>query len=266
MRSAAWRCLMAGAALSAFAGACGSAGKHAAPPPSTTTAPRATTTTLPGVQGAGPRTVLSPIGLNVHLQAAPTSHVVGTAAWDSVLTVLGHVVNVHGGWYEVKGETHVGWITADPRLSAAGEFRSYTSSPHQFSALYPTTWTYKESTPASVVFSSSPASESIVVTTAASVAKLPIGRPGYVESTTHSIVVCGVTGNLVTYTRSAGSTPTSSAAAAATASPYLLQVRLALDAHHALGVEGNLTDRGAPLLVYTNFVNSMSFPYPQCIG
>ena len=75
-----------------------------------------------------------------------------------------------------------------------------------------------------------------------------------------------MTGNLVTYTHGAGSTPTSSVAGAAAGQPYLLQIRLALDAHHALAVEGNLTDLGAPLLVYTNFVDSMSFPYPQCIG
>jgi hypothetical protein len=257
---------MLGAALSVLAGACGSSGKHAAPPPSPTTVPRATTTTLPGVQTTGPRTVLSPIGLRVHIQAATSARVVGTAAWNSVLTVLRPVVNVHGSWFEVKGATRTGWITADPRLSAAGEFRSYTSSPHRFSVLYPTTWTYKESTPVSVVFSSSPVGDSIVVTTAATAAKLPAGRPGYVESATHSIVVCGVTGNLVTYTRSQSSTPTSSVAGAATAKPFLLQVRLTLDAHHALGVDGNLTDLGAPRLVYTNFVNSMSFPYPQCIG
>ena len=266
MRSARWRGVVAGVALSALAGACGSSGKHAAPPPTTTTVPRPTTTTLPGVQTTGPRTVLSPIGLNVHVAAATTAPVVGTAAWDSVLTVLGHVVNAHGSWYEVKGETHTGWITSDPRLSAAGEFRSYSSSAHQFSALYPTTWTYKEVPPARVVFSTSPGRDTILVTTAASVAALPIGRPGYVESSTRSIVVCGVTGNLVTFTHGGGSTPTTSVAGAATPLPYLLQIRLALDAHHALAVESSLTDLGAPLLVYTNFVDSMSFPFPQCVG
>ena len=45
--------------------------------------------------------------------------VLGTAAWGSVLTVLGHT-GADGGWFEVKGATHTGWISGDPMLSAAG--------------------------------------------------------------------------------------------------------------------------------------------------
>jgi hypothetical protein len=43
-------------------------------------------------------------------------------------------------------------------------------------------------------------------------------------------------------------------------------VRLTLDAHHALGFYGNLTDTGAQLQAFRNFINSVTFPFPGCAG
>jgi hypothetical protein len=68
--------------------------------------------------------------------------------------------------------------------------------------------------------------------------------------------VCGVTSNLVTYAR-AGST---------SSQPYLLQLRLVLDPHHVLGFDANLSNLGQPLQVFSNFLDSVRFPFPQCSG
>ncbi len=262
----AWRRLIAGTALVAVVAGCGSSAKHAAPPPSTTVAPRPPTpTTLPGIQTSGVRTVLSPLGLNVRARASTSARVVGTAGWGTVLTVLGHT-STGGEWLEVRGATRTGWIDGNPTLSAPGEFSTYSSSVHLFSALYPPTWTHKESPPASVIFSSPTGTDTIVATTAATAARLPQGRAGYGESSTRTVLVCGVTGDLVTYTRAAPTPSPTTVRGTPTTDPYLLQVRLTLDPHHALGFDGNLSDLGVPLLEFTNFLDSVSFPTPQCIG
>ena len=85
---------------------------------------------------SGVRTVLSPLGLNIRQSAAVTSARLGTAAQGAVLQVVGHT-DQNGGWYQVQGQTVSGWITADPTLTAAGQFTQYQSQDRQFSALLP---------------------------------------------------------------------------------------------------------------------------------
>jgi hypothetical protein len=46
----------------------------------------------------------------------------------------------------------------------------------------------------------------------------------------------------------------------------VLLIKLALDAHHVLGFEANLSDLGPSLQVFSNFLDSVTFPFPQCIG
>ena len=89
MPSRVWRYGVVGVALIVLAGGCGAAARHQTAP-STTRITVAPTTTLPGVQTSGPRTVLSPVGINVRAGARRSAPVIGTAAWGSVLTVLGH--------------------------------------------------------------------------------------------------------------------------------------------------------------------------------
>jgi hypothetical protein len=257
--SQAWKYRIIGVALIALAAGCGPSVRHQTAP-STTRVSAPPTTAVAGVQASGPRTVLSPLGINVRARAVRSAPVLGTAAWGNVLTVLGHTT-ANGGWFEVRGATHTGWISGDPRLSAPGEFLPYTSN--VFAALYPPTWTHKASPvagkpprPAGVVFTSGSGADSISVATATSASQLPRGRTGYGESASRSTVVCGVTSDLVTYTRS-GATPPQ---------PYLLQLRLTLDAHHAMGFEANLSNLAAPLQVFSNFLASVTFPFPQCTG
>jgi hypothetical protein len=263
--NAAWRRLLAGIALVAVVAGCGSSAKHSAPPPSTTAAPRPTPTTLPAIQTSGPRTVVSPIGLNVRAAPSRSARRVGTAAWGTVLTVLGHT-DANGGWYEVRGATRIGWIDGAPTLSARGEFAPYSSGVHMFSALYPPTWTYKESPPSSVVFRSGSGADTIVATTVLADSRLPQGRAGYGESGIKTVVVCGVTSALVTYARASAAPSPPPARAATPVDPYLLQIRLTLDPHHFLGIYGNLSNLGVPLQEFTDFVDSVTFPTKQCIG
>ncbi len=259
MLSRAWKCGFVAIGLIVLAGACGSSAKHGTVPTTRVTTPPATT--RPGVQITGPRTVLSPIGINVRAEAKKTAPVLGTAAWGSVLTVLAHTA-AGGGWFEVRGATHTGWISSDPRLSAPGEFVTYSSD--VFAALYPPTWTHKPAGTTSVVFTSSTGSDSIIVATATKASQLAPGRAGYGQTDSRTIVVCGVTADLVTYSGASSSSTTERGATPP--DPYLLQVRLILDAHHVLRFEANLSDLGPSLQVFSNFLDSVTFPFPQCIG
>ncbi len=187
----------------------------------------------------------------------------GTAAQGVVLTVLGHT-DVAGGWYQVKGATVTGWISGEPTLSAAGEFSPYNSA--QFSALYPATWSSSDSPPAIALFRSNTGPDDISVRAAPTVPQLPTGRTGYGEIGSSQIVVCGVTSVLVTYQR-AGPTPTTASGTSVPAStPYLAEVRLAVDPHHALGFYSDLSGLEGPLDVFHSFLASVTFASKQCTG
>ena len=184
-----------------------------------------------------------------------------TAAQGALLTVVGQA-NQGGGWFEVKGPTVTGWINGDPSLSAAGKFAPYTSAQHQLSLLYPDGWTFAELPPASVVFRPLAGADSVVATTAASIDLLGTGRPGYQRTNSQQIVVCGVTGHLDTYVQAAAP-PSTPKPGGVVAEHYLLQVNLALDAQHALGLDANLGDT-SQFQTFRNFVDSVTFPAPQC--
>jgi hypothetical protein len=205
------------------------------------------------------RTVLSPVGLNVRAQPAKTAKVLGTAAQGVVLTVLGHTGGPTG-WFQVKGATVTGWISDDPTLSAPGEFRSYFSG--AFNALYPATWAASDVSAASAVFRSNTGPDNIVSAAATGVTKLPQGRPDYGESSSQTVVVCGVTSNLIVYQYQGAATTTT----VPSALPYLAQIRLPLDAKHALGFSANLTDDTGQLAIFRQFLASVTFPFPECTG
>jgi hypothetical protein len=268
-----WRALIPVAVIAA-AGCQGSSHPAAVAP--TTTSGAATTVTSPGgpgssttvsipIQASGPRTVLSPIGLNLRSQPSKTAPVAGTAAQGAVVTVLSHT-DQGGGWYQVKGATVTGYITDNPALSADGKFAPYDSTQHNFAALYPGNWTSTEVPPASVVFHPATGADSIVVTTAATAALLGRGRAGYRQDSSSVVVVCGVTGDLVTYSQTnanAAPATTRAPAGGAVVQRYLVQVHLTLDAQHALGLDANLADL-AQVQTVKNVLYSLSFPFPQC--
>jgi hypothetical protein len=210
---------------------------------------------------SGVRTVLSPLGLNIRQNAAVTSTRLGTAAQGAVLQVVGHT-DQNGGWYQVQGQTVSGWVTADPALTAPGQFTQYQSQDRQFSAYYPQSWTFTEST-TNVVFHPIDGDQTIVARNGAHVADFgALGGTGFNATGQETVVVCGVTGDLNEYTHvgTPASTP-----APGTAGPLALlaQIRLRLDATHALALDFNYSS-AADLAVFGAFYNSMTFPFPQC--
>jgi hypothetical protein len=252
-----------GAALSMGLGACFSSSHPPARTlPTVTTVVRPTTTTsVPGVQTSGPRTVLSPIGLNVRAAPSKAAKILGTAAEGVVLEVLGHT-SQEGGWFKVRGATVTGWISASATLSAPGELSSYTSSAHHFAVLYPRSWTVADTAP-DVVFRAPAADETIVVANAATVAQLGQGRAGYSEIRSEQIVACGITSDLDTYMAATAPPATITAPKAPSPERYLAQIRLTLDPTHALAIDQNFSVL-SQLQTLRDFGNSITFTSPLC--
>jgi Bacterial SH3 domain len=284
-----WRLLLGAAVTAAVTAGCNNSTHKSS---STTTRPAASTTAPSGAisssqpQTSGPRTVLSPIGLNVRGAASKSAPVVGSAAQSVVLTVLGYTASA-GGWFHVKGATVTGWITAQPTLSAPGEFRSYSSD--QFAALYPATWTESAlpvstsvattsapsqrtpagpaaGAPSSVVFRPASGAGDIVSTAAGSMAQLPDGRQGYGRTSVSQVVVCGITAGLVVFQQTGTSPATSSATSVPQSLTYLAQVRFPVDRQHALGFYADMPDLGTTFQIFKDFVASVTFSAPQCSG
>jgi uncharacterized protein YgiM (DUF1202 family) len=229
----------------------------------TTTAPTTTTTstTVPLTQASGPRTVLSPIGLNVRAKPSKKAPVLGIAAQGAVFQVLGHTT-LDGGWYKVAGATATGWVSGSPALSAPGNFSSYDSS--AFGVLYPASWSFVTATPTSVVFHApQPGVDTVVFTRAAKESQLSTVIAGYRYNTSEQVVACGVTAHIYTYSQA--SPPATAARQLAPLEQYRAQVVLVLDATHVLGITANLSAL-AQLRIFLDFVNSVTFPYPQCVG
>ncbi|HUJ66155.1 MAG TPA: hypothetical protein VLX59_11490 [Acidimicrobiales bacterium] len=210
----------------------------------------------------------------------------GSAAQGVVLTVLGYTASA-GGWYHVKGATVTGWVTAQPTLSAPGEFRSYSSD--QFAALYPATWTESAlpgsaavsttsapsqrtptgpppGAPSSVLFRPASGAGDIVSTAAGGVAQLPDGRPGYGRTSVSQVVVCGITAGLVVFQQTGSSPTTTSATSVPQSLTYVAQVRFPVDRQHALGFYADMPDLGPTFQIFKNFVASVTFNAPQCSG
>lgn len=222
---------------------------------------------MPATKATGSRTVLSPIGLNVRAHPQKDASLVGSAAQGVVLTVTGYT-SAAGGWYEIKGTSVTGWVTADPTLSAAGEFRPYNGT--AFNALVPATWTSNEEPPATVAFAAPSGGDNVIATTAANVTSLPAVPVGYGETSSEQVVVCGVTTRMLTFSR-VGSTPSTSAATSttvATGTPQasLVQVKIPVDAQHALGFYANLADLNVSLPNFKAIIYSVTFASPVCSG
>jgi len=177
--------------------------------------------------------------------------VIGSAVQGAVLQVLGHTTQ-GGGWYKVQGATINGWISANSAFSRPGRFASYEST--SFSVLYPAGWTSSGSPRSGVTFESPSKAEKIVIATAPSLSKLPSVKQGagVSQNGSQQVVACGVTGYLFSY---------------ATSLPghYLADLDLSLAPHHVLGIKATLTST-AELKTVLEFVNSVSFPFPECVG
>ena len=243
--------------------ACGSAtstGSTSTPP--TATPGGSATPQLAGTQ----RTVLSPLGLNIHSDPALTASVLATAAQGITLTVLDYRSD-NGGWFKVMGSSTTGWIVADPSLTAAGTFTSYSSDARQFNVLIPDTWTFNEEL-SDVVFRPQQGQQTIVVRNGANPSAFGAQAPaGYVSTFSQQEIVCGYTGQLVEYVRGGGATsqaasPSPGGSSAVRLADYAV-IRLVFDSTHALEMSFNYASKDQ-LDVFTAFYNSITFPFPLC--
>ena len=207
------------------------------------------------------RTVLSPLGLFMHSDPTlvSTNHI-GNLQQGATVTVLDYRPD-NGGWFKVMGQSTSGWIVADATLTAMGSFTPYDAT--TFSVLVPENWTFAQET-TDVVFRPQSGAQSIVVRTAATLAALgAAGLPGYTNNFTQEEVVCGYTGNLLEYSSSGtAATPSSGSSSAGHLAMYA-DIRLKLDATHAMLIGFNY-DNASQLSDFANFYNSISFPFPLC--
>ncbi len=176
---------------------------------------------------------------------------IGSAVQGAVLQVLGHTTE-GGGWYKVQGATITGWISANSAFSQPGRFATYESA--SFNVLYPAGWTSSGSPKSGVTFEPTSKVEKIVITTAPSLGKLPSVKQGagVSQDGSRQVVACGVTGYLFSYTTSLPGR-------------YLADLDLPLAVHHFLGIKATLTST-SELKTVVDFVNSVSFPFPECVG
>jgi hypothetical protein len=169
----------------------GAAPKHHKSAPSPTATPSAAPTSV---------TVLAPDGGNFRNGPSPTAAVTGVVAQGVTLPIVSQS-SADGGWWEVKGSSADGWITANSQDTSTGSFQTYsggtTTSP--WSVLFPSSWQFAQASAGVIVFSG-PNTESITVTVAATTGQLPAAAAsGTTEKDVASIEVYGVTTAQVTY-------------------------------------------------------------------
>jgi hypothetical protein len=251
------------AGIAALLAACG-----AAPPrtsPTVTGAPSlpANPTPSPTPQIVGTtRTVLSPLGLRIHSSPALGSkNVVANAAQGANFTVLDYQSG-GGGWLKVQGRSVTGWIVADPALTATGTFNRYAAA-NGIAALYPQSWGFQQES-YGAIFLPQQGMQNMLLETAATLHSLgPPGLPGYTQSTSESVVVCGYTGTLTAYAKNASYTGATPTALPVPRLPLYAEIRIKFDATHAMLIGFNYQS-SAQLDVFADLYNSITFPFPLC--
>jgi len=144
-------------------------------------------------------TVIAPLGVNLRTGPSTTAPAVGVVAQGVSLPYLSHTA-AGGGWWEVKGSSQTGWITADPQYTSVLSFQTFDSAgASPWSVMYPEGWTFAQESSGPVVFTGA-AGASITFVTASTTAQLPAaGLPGETQRGVGSREVYGITAPLVTY-------------------------------------------------------------------
>ena len=242
---------------------CGSTPPRASATASSTPTIETSPTPSPTAQIVGTtRTVLSPLGLRIHsTPALGSANVVGDAAQGALFTVIDYQSG-GGGWLKVQGRSVTGWIVADPTLTATGTFSRYAAT-GGVAALYPQSWGFQQES-YGAIFLPQQGMQNMLLETAPALKSFGLpGLPGYTQSTSGPIVVCGYTGTLTQYAKNAsysGATPT---ALPVPRLPLYAEIRLKFDATHAMliGFDYQTSDQ---LDVFADLYNSITFPFPLC--
>ena len=165
-----------------------STSSHRSPHPSPSATPLPTTLT-----------VIAPLGVNLRSSPSTSASVVQVIAQGVTLSIVGHN-SVEGGWWQVKGSTASGWVTAQTKYTSTEAFQTFSSAaPVAWSVMYPPGWTFAQQGSGTVVFSDT-GGETITFVAASTTAQLPAAAPtGATQSGAAAVEVFGVTAPLVTY-------------------------------------------------------------------
>ena len=256
--------LAAGAAvlLAACAGVPSSPSRT--PPPSSTPTAVTIVTPSPTPQLVGTtRTVLSPLGLRIH--SAPvldSKNVLGGFSQGRTFTILEYQSG-GGGWFRVQGRTVTGWVVADPSLSAAGAFNQYSAA-NGVTALYPQTWGFQQESDGTLFVPQQGGTDSALLEMRNSLKSYAApGLPGYTQSSSASVLVCGYTGTLAYYVKAASYSGPTPVPLPVARQPLYAEIRLTIDSTHAMLLGFNY-ENSSQLDVFSALYNSTAFPFPLC--
>ncbi|MGH7643429.1 MAG: SH3 domain-containing protein [Candidatus Dormibacteria bacterium] len=189
-------------------------------------APHPTATATPAPSAI---TVIAPLGVNLRTAPSTTASVVGVVAQGVALPYVAHT-SASGGWWQVRGSSQTGWITADSEYTSTLTFQTYSAAVGggtPWSVMYPEGWTFAQESSGPVEFTG-PNGTSITFTTSSTTAQLPsAASAGQVQSGVSSAVVYGVTAPLITYSNSTGKYQASIEFQAQPALAFLIQAQLA---------------------------------------
>jgi hypothetical protein len=247
--------------LAACAGVPSSPSRTASPKP-TSAVVVPTTSPTPALVGST-RTVLSPLGLRIHsAPALVAGNVIGGFSQGRSFSVLAYQSG-GGGWFHVQGPTLAGWVVADPALTTAGTFNTYSEA-NGVTALYPQTWGFQQETFGTLFVPQQGTTDSAVLETASSLKTFGAGGlPGYLATSVTPLVVCGYTGTVGYYSKEASYTGATAAPLPVARQPLYAEIRLRFDSTHAMLIGFNYQDSGQ-LDVFSALYNSIAFPYPLC--
>jgi hypothetical protein len=143
--------------------------------------------------------VIAPLGVNLRASPSTSAAVLQVISQGVTLSIVGHN-SANGGWWQVKGASESGWVTAQTQYTSPLAFRTFSSAaPVAWSVMYPPGWTFAQQGSGTVIFSDG-AAETITFMSASTTAQLPAAAPtGATQSGAAAVVVFGVTAPLVTY-------------------------------------------------------------------
>ncbi|MGA8426550.1 MAG: SH3 domain-containing protein [Candidatus Dormiibacterota bacterium] len=144
-------------------------------------------------------TVIAPLGVNLRSSPGTSAAVLQVIAQGVTLSIVGHY-SADGGWWQVKGATESGWVTAQPQYTSTQAFQTFSSAaPVAWSVMYPPGWTFAQQSAGTVVFTDR-AGGTITFVVASTTPQLPAAAPtGATQTGAVGVEVFGVTAPLVTY-------------------------------------------------------------------
>ena len=193
-----------------------------------------------------------------------STNVVGGFSQGRTFTVLEYQSG-GGGWFRVQGRTLAGWVVADPTLTATGTFSLYSQA-DGVSALYPQSWGFQVETIGALFVPQSGTTDSVVLDTGTSLKSFGApGLLGYTSTSSAPQVVCGYTGTLAYYAKTASYSGPTPAPIPVPRQPLYAEIRLTIDSTHAMLIGFNYQD-SSQLDVYSAALQLAGVPVSALRG